>query len=225
MGENVGCRKRRPCPVARWTRLRSEVWRTGTVVTYHVTINMPHWSCQVCYWKKFENRSAFGRVISKIEWHLYGHSVLQFTTAESWGLVRLMVQIGVKSWLELEGTSRFPPVPMVKFESMCFNNGFHELMMTDWCNILQIKCLIVSLHCPCHYFSRESCRRREMYSGHPRLCVCVCVCVSACLSAAVRPHYCTDPDVTWGCGRGCSLVKCTIGRIRNRGTGCVAMAT
>jgi len=24
------------------------------------------------------------------------------------------------------------------------------------------------------------------------------VCVSVCLSAAVRPHYCTDPDVTWG---------------------------
>ena len=24
------------------------------------------------------------------------------------------------------------------------------------------------------------------------------VCVSVCLSAAVRPQYCTDPDVTWG---------------------------
>jgi len=24
------------------------------------------------------------------------------------------------------------------------------------------------------------------------------VCVSVCLSAAVRPHYCTDPDVTLG---------------------------
>jgi len=45
-----------------------------------------------------------------------------------------------------------------------------------------------------------SCRRRKMYCGHPRLCVCVC------LSAAVRPHYCTDPDVTWGRGRGCPLV-------------------
>jgi len=31
------------------------------------------------------------------------------------------------------------------------------------------------------------------------------VCVSVCLSAAVRPHYCTDPDVTWGRGRGCPL--------------------
>jgi len=24
------------------------------------------------------------------------------------------------------------------------------------------------------------------------------VCVSVCLSGAVRPHYCTHPDVTWG---------------------------
>jgi len=23
---------------------------------------------------------------------------------------------------------------------------------------------------------------------------------------AVRPHYCTDPDVTWRHGRGCPLV-------------------
>jgi len=32
------------------------------------------------------------------------------------------------------------------------------------------------------------------------------VCVSVCVSAAVCPHYCTDPDVTWGRGRGCPLV-------------------
>jgi len=32
------------------------------------------------------------------------------------------------------------------------------------------------------------------------------VCLSVCLSAAIRPHYCTDPDVTWGRGRGCPLV-------------------
>jgi len=32
------------------------------------------------------------------------------------------------------------------------------------------------------------------------------VCVSVCLSAAVRPHYCTDPGVTWGRGKGCPLV-------------------
>ena len=42
-------------------------------------------------------------------------------------------------------------------------------------------------------------RRRKMYCGHERLCVCL----SVCLSAAVCPHYCTDPDVTWESGRGC----------------------
>ena len=41
-------------------------------------------------------------------------------------------------------------------------------------------------------------RRRKMYCGHARLSVCV--------SAAVRPHYCTDLDVTWRRGRGCPLV-------------------
>jgi len=29
---------------------------------------------------------------------------------------------------------------------------------------------------------------------------------SVCLSAAICPHYCTDPDVTWGSGRGCPVV-------------------
>jgi len=28
------------------------------------------------------------------------------------------------------------------------------------------------------------------------------VCVSVCLSLAAFPHYCTDPDVSWGNGRG-----------------------
>jgi len=37
--------------------------------------------------------------------------------------------------------------------------------------------------------------RGAMYSGHGRLCVCLCV------SLAVFPHYCTDPDVTWWNGR------------------------
>jgi len=32
------------------------------------------------------------------------------------------------------------------------------------------------------------------------------VCLSVCLSAPVRPHYCTGPDVTRGRGRGCPLV-------------------
>jgi len=41
-------------------------------------------------------------------------------------------------------------------------------------------------------------RRRKMYCGRVRLCVC--------LSAAVCPHYCTDPDVTWESGRAAPLV-------------------
>jgi len=43
-------------------------------------------------------------------------------------------------------------------------------------------------------------RRCKMYCGHARLCVCLSVCP--------RPHthYCTDPDVTCGRGRGCPLV-------------------
>jgi len=41
-------------------------------------------------------------------------------------------------------------------------------------------------------------RRLKMYCGHVHVCVC--------LSAAVCPHYCTDPDVTWGRDRGCPLV-------------------
>jgi len=49
---------------------------------------------------------------------------------------------------------------------------------------------------------RASRRRREMYCGHARLCVCVSVCVSA----AAWLRYCTDPDVTWGSGVGCPLV-------------------
>jgi len=51
---------------------------------------------------------------------------------------------------------------------------------------------------------RASRRRCKMYCGHARLCVCVCVCV--CVSAATCLHYCTDPVVTWGSGRGCPLV-------------------
>jgi len=49
-----------------------------------------------------------------------------------------------------------------------------------------------------------SCRRRKMYIGNARLYLCVCLCV--CLSLAAFPHYCTDPDVTWGNGSGCPVV-------------------
>jgi len=40
----------------------------------------------------------------------------------------------------------------------------------------------------------------------PKSIVVTRVCLCVCLSAAVRRHYCTDPDVTWGHGRGCPLV-------------------
>jgi len=32
------------------------------------------------------------------------------------------------------------------------------------------------------------------------------VATAVCLSLAAFPHYCTHPDITWGNGRGCSLV-------------------
>jgi len=48
--------------------------------------------------------------------------------------------------------------------------------------------------------------RCEMYIGCGRLCLCVC------LSVCCSPHYCTDPDVSWGNDRG-ALWLCTVGRI------------
>ena len=51
----------------------------------------------------------------------------------------------------------------------------------------EVRCAVITF-----WVSR---RRRKMYCDHARLFVC--------LSAAVCPHYCTDPDVTWGRGRGC----------------------
>jgi len=44
------------------------------------------------------------------------------------------------------------------------------------------------------------------YKSPASVCLCVCVCVSVCLSAAARPHYCTDPDVTWGVVEAAPLV-------------------
>jgi len=40
--------------------------------------------------------------------------------------------------------------------------------------------------------------RGEMYTSFGRLCVCLCVCLSVYLALAAFPHYCMDPDVTWG---------------------------
>ena len=55
-----------------------------------------------------------------------------------------------------------------------------------------------------------SCRGREMYSGHSRMCVC--------LSMVACPHYCTDPDVTFPLVVYYQVVS-------NRCTSFVAMAT
>jgi len=68
---------------------------------------------------------------------------------------------------------------------------------------------------------RVSRRPREMHCGHARLCVCLCVCLSV---RGRMPTLLHRP--------GCNLGEwsdaprlCTIGRICNRCTGCVAMAT
>jgi len=45
---------------------------------------------------------------------------------------------------------------------------------------------------------RVSRRRREVYIGHARRCVC--------LSLASLPHYCTDSDVTWRMVGVCALL-------------------
>jgi len=52
----------------------------------------------------------------------------------------------------------------------------------------------------------------------------VFVCVSVCLILAAFPHYYTDPDVTWGNGRGCHLVVLLDGFAIGEG-GFVAMTT
>ena len=51
-----------------------------------------------------------------------------------------------------------------------------------------------------YYISRESKTARNVLWSHASVCVSVCLSAAACL------QYCTDPDVTWGSGRGCPLV-------------------
>jgi len=57
--------------------------------------------------------------------------------------------------------------------------------------------------------------RGEMYSGHGRVCVC--------LYLVAFPHYCKDPNVTWGMIGVPSSCALLIGQICNRCTGFVAM--
>ena len=47
-----------------------------------------------------------------------------------------------------------------------------------------------------NYISRKAQPRRNVYWSRPSVCLCVC------LSLATFPYYCTDPDVTWGNGKG-----------------------
>jgi len=50
------------------------------------------------------------------------------------------------------------------------------------------------------------------------------VIMRVCLSAAACLHYCTDPGVTWGVVEDAPYL-CSIGRICNQCTGCIAMTT
>ena len=87
--------------------------------------------------------------------------------------------------------------------SNCDTRGYRK--RTGLCVVEVCSCApLVSFLCLITFCMSR--RRRKMYCGHARLYVCVSVCPCVCLSAAVRPHYCTDPDVTWGRGRGCPLV-------------------
>jgi len=47
---------------------------------------------------------------------------------------------------------------------------------------------------------------RKLYTTQNVLWSVGHTCPCVCLSAAACPHYCTDPDVTWGSDRGCPLV-------------------
>jgi len=51
-----------------------------------------------------------------------------------------------------------------------------------------------------HYITHEAYPRRNVYWSQPTVCLFVCLSLSA------FPHYCMDPDVSWGNGRGCHLV-------------------
>ena len=68
--------------------------------------------------------------------------------------------------------------------------------------LYQLQVPVYALCCCIRYISREA--KTNVYW----LCasICVSVCLSVCLSLASLPHYCTDPDVTWGNGRECPLV-------------------
>ena len=49
-----------------------------------------------------------------------------------------------------------------------------------------------------HYIAREAQPRRNVQWSRPSVSACLSVCLSVCLSLAAFPHYCMDPDVSWG---------------------------
>jgi len=86
----------------------------------------------------------------------------------------------VQYWADLQSVHRL----------RCYGNITRTRNVSEYVLVLAL-CLVIIIFC-------VSRRRREMYCGHARLCVC--------LTAAACPHYCMDPDVTLGSSRGCSLV-------------------
>ena len=102
----------------------------------------------------------------------------------TWGNGRRGCPLVVHYWADLQSLHRF----------RCYDNIAPNA-----------KCQRVLALAPCMVITFcVSRRRRKMYCGHARLCVCLSVCL--CVSAAVCSHYCTDPDVTWGSDRGWPLV-------------------
>jgi len=71
-----------------------------------------------------------------------------------------------------------------------------ELSLTIWPHLNALLYYVVKYFCIFLHFA--------WVVDYEKCIVVMRVCV--CLSVAACPHYCTDPDVTWGSGRGCPLV-------------------
>jgi len=97
-----------------------------------------------------------------------------------------MWALGMMHW-RIQGFAWFGrnPLPLIK----------SPFIMLSWRDAV-LHSFIVH-HCSITAFGVRR-TRGEMYIGHSRLCVS--------LSLATFPHFCTDPDVTKGNGRGCAVV-------------------